>query len=560
MQNEVTQNINLTVQETELTAPGTPDTAGGDEANETITTANTGFLRSFQDGGTVLSSSAGAVLLGIIVAAVVWKKIKKSLQAKEQKDRLFKRDKITKEHRALKYLPVLAGATVFSLVVVVFPGKADTAPNITVDNENLNLTVTAGETVATTSTVTVGPALSYELFAVTDAPEGVTVTLNGETVSTDPYEATLLKTSDSETTSNDSTTFELVVTADKNANTGIQSFGITYSVIPETVPTTMAQMTADFCSTLPIGDDSIMPLTDERDGTIYRIRRMEDGKCWMIDNLALELGNPANPLTTILTPATSDVATNTPVDLTNNGATTDTLIGSNGIFTNPDLQYTNGSGVYLTDNGNRPAAWGIGNGGFDAWRQVNPVGGIATNGATIITAGTPGIDFGDGSTTGYGYLYNWYTATASTGNQNVTTTGEEATGSICPKSWKLPTGYGDYSVAYTNKDFGFLNAAMFDVSNPGVGTTVSNHENQAHAGNWQPNGFWQGAYSGSYSFSLSSQGRITAEGWNGGSYYWGSTSGGSNRAGGLYFDHSLILSDSDSDRHYGYAVRCLVRD
>ena len=37
------------------------------------------------------------------------------------------------------------------------------------------------------------------------------------------------------------------------------------------------------------------------------------------------------------------------------------------------------------------------------------------------------------------YCYNWNTATAGTGS-SVTTYGINASGSICPKGWKLPSG------------------------------------------------------------------------------------------------------------------------
>ena len=38
----------------------------------------------------------------------------------------------------------------------------------------------------------------------------------------------------------------------------------------------------------------------------------------------------------------------------------------------------------------------------------------------------------------YGYYYNWYAATAGTGTCSMSS--GNATASICPKGWRLPTG------------------------------------------------------------------------------------------------------------------------
>ncbi|MBQ6127710.1 hypothetical protein IJI69_03405, partial [Candidatus Saccharibacteria bacterium] len=49
----------------------------------------------------------------------------------------------------------------------------------------------------------------------------------------------------------------------------------------------------------------------------------------------------------------------------------------------------------------------------------------------------------------YGAYYNWYAATAGTGTYSVSS--GNASGSICPKGWRLPTGGsgGEYQVLYT---------------------------------------------------------------------------------------------------------------
>ena len=49
-------------------------------------------------------------------------------------------------------------------------------------------------------------------------------------------------------------------------------------------PTTMQNMTADYCNSMSNLDT--LTLTDTRDSKTYRVRKFADGHCWMIDNLA----------------------------------------------------------------------------------------------------------------------------------------------------------------------------------------------------------------------------------------------------------------------------------
>jgi len=66
--------------------------------------------------------------------------------------------------------------------------------------------------------------------------------------------------------------------------------------------TEMQQMTPTICNTMPIGTEG--RLKDARDGIYYFVTRLNDGLCWMTQNLVLDL----NGVT--LTPADSDVTSN----------------------------------------------------------------------------------------------------------------------------------------------------------------------------------------------------------------------------------------------------------
>ena len=147
-------------------------------------------------------------------------------------------------------------------------------------------------------------------------------------------------------------------------------------------------ITSSQCAALPVytgtNDDAIRSVTDNRGGTTrtYRIAKLADNKCWMLDNL--KLGSTTG--TTTLTSADSNVSSN---------------------FILPQVQ-TGGSASYDTPTVSGPV---------------------------------PG-DTGTGATN-YGYLYNWSAATA--GETQASITSGNAAHSICAKGWRLPVGGAYYS-------------------------------------------------------------------------------------------------------------------
>jgi uncharacterized protein (TIGR02145 family) len=72
---------------------------------------------------------------------------------------------------------------------------------------------------------------------------------------------------------------------------------------------TMQSATTALCSSTAAG--TTVNLTDTRDSKVYRVRKMADGRCWMIENLAFDLANssaPAyNPTEQLATSSTTSV-------------------------------------------------------------------------------------------------------------------------------------------------------------------------------------------------------------------------------------------------------------
>ena len=148
--------------------------------------------------------------------------------------------------------------------------------------------------------------------------------------------------------------------------------------------TPIQNITQSQCQALPVytgtnDTEAVKTVTDNRGGTTrtYRIAKLADNNCWMLENL--KLGSTTS--TTTLTPSDSNVAAN---------------------FTLPQVQ----------------------------------AGGSASYDTPTVSGPVPG-DTGSGATN-YGYLYNWPAATAGETRTSITT--GSAANSICAKGWRLPTG------------------------------------------------------------------------------------------------------------------------
>ena len=125
-----------------------------------------------------------------------------------------------------------------------------------------------------------------------------------------------------------------------------------------------------------------------------------------------------------------------------------------------------------------------------------------------------------------GGFYNWYTATAGTDTQALSTQGQNTTVSICPKGWRLPTSGsgGEFQALYNN-----YNSSSALRSNP-VNLTLSG----SVLGNSRSD---QGSYGN----------------------YWSSTINSSKYAYILGLNTSNVISAFSDDKLSGFSVRCVAR-
>ena len=182
--------------------------------------------------------------------------------------------------------------------------------------------------------------------------------------------------------------------------------------------TTMQEMTSEICEaeTTPYSsaieltyshtdDKHVVPtniLTDTRDNKTYRVSKLADGKCWMTQNLDLQL------------------------DKTKELNNTDTDLNTVETWTP------------LTSTGEWPK-----NSFDNTPRSLHP-----------------------SDTEGYGTFYNWAATVASNENVSGKTAGTKMPNSICPKGWRLPTVITSGDGHATGSDYGTLTTTYGVTTSP----------------------------------------------------------------------------------------------
>ena len=268
---------------------------------------------------------------------------------------------------------------------------------------------------------------------------------------------------------------------------------------------TMQEMTSDICNatTTPLNtattptrsystNTSLIPetiLRDTRDNKRYTIRKLADGRCWMVDDLRLAGGTTITNQDSDITAASYTL----PVSETSNdgGAT---LVNSSA-FSDDDV-------AYVYDNPNNE----------------------------------------NGYASSY---YSFQAATAGTGS-SVTTNRQNAPASVCPKGWKLPTGFLGDDHTY-EQDSDFLNLmTTYGYERDSWYWNMTETGRQAFESAFAP------LYAGYYRTGSIDDGGVNAN-------YWASTVDGADNAYYAYFDtDGNANSANDNDRDFGFQVRCLA--
>lgn len=251
------------------------------------------------------------------------------------------------------------------------------------------------------------------------------------------------------------------VAADSYQNTAIISVVSSPIILTLSTMSDMQEMTGDICS-----DSSVLEtkqLRDMRDGKYYWATKLADGKCWMTQNLDLDLSQA-----TTLTNADTDLQTAVTWTATYDTATSMTA-----------------STVLDSKTGTR--SWSLGNAYINTPNNTVSCGtGLSSvsgckyfTSYTVNSNGTTSIDNTSNAHYILGNHYQWNAATAGSGGS---ISSGNASSSICPKGWKLPT----------TTDYQTLLNSYSATSN--VGTIVSSPLYFVLGGSTMPENTYTGLY------------------------------------------------------------------
>ena len=285
------------------------------------------------------------------------------------------------------------------------------------------------------------------------------------------------------------------------------------------------------CSSL--SDGQITALTDSRDNNVYTVGKMQDGACWMMENLRLDADNSSD---------------------------SSKAQGFGGVFTglanSEDANFSNATTAnskYSTSNitgsyqGYR----------FPRYNNNNTnIGGANSNNVTLTVS--PGVwdpthwddnQYNEGNNDhsqwyGYGNYYTWAAAMANTTSLTSVSASEAVSTSICPTGFSLPYGNSTGNGA-SKGGFSYL-----DIQLGGTGTSQSDTGEEIVSNRWRsyPNNFvYSGVWNGA---SASSRGRSGS--------YWSRTAYSSSNAYNLNMNYGNIAPGiSYTNRSSGYVVRCI---
>lgn len=255
------------------------------------------------------------------------------------------------------------------------------------------------------------------------------------------------------------------------------------------------------------GDKSYVPrvkLIDNRDGNEYLVSKLADGNCWMSQSLALELTE------------------NTAIEISNNDGTT-------GIAT-PDFT------TQITTNSNYDA-WPAHE---NTWRSYHPKSSESYYRSGLTKSYSASATGDEYNWEKAGNYYNWYAATAGTGT--VEMAGGEATSSICPKGWRLPTDEGE-------KSFDNLFTTAYGINSDSAGALKV----RSAPLNFNLSGVYN------YGDITNPVGLFNSSSMRMGSY-WTSTDypDDEESADRLLINESYVWPHAMADKGYGFSIRCVA--
>ena len=297
---------------------------------------------------------------------------------------------------------------------------------------------------------------------------------------------------------------------------------------------TMQSMTSAICNAANVmGEASQMQLIDTRDNSLYWVTKLQDGKCWMTQNLDLDLETTATNVAA-LTSANTDLKTygSKGYDSSNGYACSNAATTTNCTAEGEVITWTPENATIAQDALNSTT-----------WKNDY-------NNPYSYDAGEGTVKDGSNPYDGHfntGNYYNWTAAIASNNSAsfNYSSFGDINTNpqnSVCPKGWRLPT------IANNDVFPGTVEGSVNEFRRLNV-LYNGNLTNNGNALMQAPLYFNRsgGVNGGSVYYAGSS------------AYYWSSTVGNGDYAYRLGFiSGSVNPEGNDYGRYFGFSVRCVA--
>ena len=261
----------------------------------------------------------------------------------------------------------------------------------------------------------------------------------------------------------------------------------------------MQDATSGICCAVDTGE--IGEVKDSRDGTVYHIGKLADGKCWLLDNLALDLTD--DTILNNLSSSNTNASKGLPyLKGTSTGSTSDKYATAKVANWTSSYSYS-APLVNMTNKDVVPTSY---NGTDDPMKDKVVAGNWKVGGYYNYCAASAG-SYCYGNGTSYG---------TSSGN---------ATEDICPKGWRMPTGNsGEYQTLYSNTNYN-----TYDKYREALRLPLSGYFFNGSAGGQGSVGRW-----------------------------WSSTRYSNGGMYSLNADTSDIRPANDDYRLSGYSVRCVL--
>lgn len=328
---------------------------------------------------------------------------------------------------------------------------------------------------------------------------------------------------------NKTATVGLAAKVDYTKPSGLYRLNLEFKALPIVTQYYMQDLTSSLATTICTEEPTVV--IDKRDEQPYLIQRLDDGRCWMLDNLNLDLTNAVTVSMLSTSNTNADAASLKSLKEGNRSA---------------GAQYAT-AGLTLSNWGNTSSSYTqplVNISGTCGTSSTYPCSynGAYTNNSVM--PNSTGVGLGSHKV---GVYYNFCAATA--GSYCYESSGASSGGAtydICPANWKLPTG------AASGEWQGLCDA----VNGGSCGSSIAMTDTSPNSMQYKLSVTYGGNYGGS-----DISGAVTRQGNYG--FYWASNATSEpTRVGGIHLTQSngTISAQASLARWGANSIRCILKE